>query len=87
LNLAVGEEIAPSTAWLAFGILLVAVIGLAAAIPLGYLLASRFNIKRIRLALRCEWRVLRDPAFAEKVEPLLAPKAENQAAGESARKA
>jgi hypothetical protein len=29
--------------------------------------------RRLGLAFRCEWRALRDPEFAKKVEPLLAP--------------
>ena len=36
-------------------------------------LLSGLSLGRIRLALRCEWRALRDPAFADKVEPLLRP--------------
>jgi hypothetical protein len=36
-----------------------------------YLLAGGLNFKRIGLALRTDWRVLRDPDFAAKVEPLL----------------
>src|SRR5438270_6807991 len=35
--------------------------------------AAKGDIRRIRLALRCELRVLRDAAFAAKVEALLAP--------------
>lgn len=37
------------------------------------LLVARGDVRRIRLALRCELRVLRDPSFAAKVESLLAP--------------
>jgi hypothetical protein len=37
-----------------------------------YVVASGFRLKRIGLAMRCEWRILRDPAFAEKMEALLA---------------
>jgi hypothetical protein len=37
------------------------------------LLTARGNVGRIRLALRCELRTLRDPSFAAKVESLLAP--------------
>ncbi len=36
------------------------------------MLLSGFNFGRIRLAMRCEWRALRDASFREKVEPLLA---------------
>jgi hypothetical protein len=35
------------------------------------LLISGFDIGRIGLALRCEWKALRDPAFKDKVQPLL----------------
>jgi hypothetical protein len=34
---------------------------------------AKGNFGRIRLALRCEWKILRDPSFAAKVEALLAP--------------
>ena len=34
---------------------------------------ARGSFRRIRLALRCELRALRDPSFASKVEALLAP--------------
>jgi hypothetical protein len=44
---------------------------LLAGVLLAYLLASRFNFKRIQLGMRSEWRVLRDPAFAERVSALL----------------
>ncbi|HLJ95801.1 MAG TPA: DUF2760 domain-containing protein [Gemmataceae bacterium] len=37
------------------------------------LVVARGNARRIRQALRCELRVLRDPAFAAKVEALLVP--------------
>jgi hypothetical protein len=36
-------------------------------------LASGGHLDRIRLAMRCEWRALRDPTFKDKVEPLLTP--------------
>ena len=36
-------------------------------------LTAKGNFRRIRLALRCELKVLRDAAFAAKVEALLAP--------------
>lgn len=37
------------------------------------LAVARGNFGRVRLALGCEWRILRDPSFAAKVEALLAP--------------
>jgi hypothetical protein len=36
-------------------------------------LAAKGNVRRIRLALRSELKILRDPSFASKVESLLAP--------------
>jgi hypothetical protein len=42
-------------------------------------LLSGGDISRIRLAMRCEMKALRDPAFREKVEPLLAPPKEMKA--------
>jgi hypothetical protein len=71
------------TMLLSSGLLLVLMI----LILLVYVVASGFSFKRISLAIRCEWRVLRDPAFAEKVEALLTPKVENQLAGERAKEA
>jgi hypothetical protein len=52
-----------------------AVVGVLLVYFLLILLLSGFSLGRIRLALRCEWRALRDPSFREKVEPLLAPPA------------
>ena len=36
-------------------------------------LVAKGSLERIRLALRCELKTLRDPAFADKVKTLLAP--------------
>jgi hypothetical protein len=49
-------------------LLAVLVVYLAALI-----VVARGNFGRVRLALGCEWRILRDPSFAAKVEALLAP--------------
>jgi hypothetical protein len=65
---------------------LVAALGTVLTIFVLYLLClllvSRVSLKRIRLALRCELRALRDQDFAAKIEPLL-----NQAAPEPAKSA
>src|SRR6266446_3569626 len=50
-----------------------AIIGVLLVYCLLILLLSGGHPGRIRLAMRCEWRALRDPSFREKVEPLLAP--------------
>jgi hypothetical protein len=47
------------------------IAGLAAYFLLIFLLSGG-SISRIRLAMRCEWRALRDPSFRQRVEPLLA---------------
>jgi hypothetical protein len=56
--------------------LVIGVITLLAALAI-YLvvlfLVAKGSFRRIRLALRCELKTLRDPAFAAKVEALLAP--------------
>ncbi len=49
------------------------VIGFLVLILVGYLILAGGDFGRIRLATRCEWRILRDPAFAAKVEPMLKP--------------
>jgi Domain of unknown function (DUF2760) len=36
-------------------------------------LLAKGSVRRIRLALRCEWKILRDASFAAKVEALLGP--------------
>jgi hypothetical protein len=41
--------------------------------------ASGGDTRRIGIALNSQWRALRDPAFADKVEPLLAPPKEGPA--------
>jgi hypothetical protein len=43
-------------------------------------LLSGASLYRIRLAMRCEWRALRDPSFGGKVEPLLQPQQPEAAA-------
>jgi hypothetical protein len=56
--------------------LVIALITILAALVI-YLLVlivvAKGSFRRIRLALRCELKTLRDPAFASKVEALLAP--------------
>src|SRR5581483_1749167 len=52
---------------------LMAVAGLLLLYWIVYLLAGGFNFRRIGLALRSDWRALRDSDFASKVEPLLTP--------------
>jgi hypothetical protein len=55
-------------------VVLVVAITFAACLVLYFLLIlvlSGFNFSRIRLALRCELKALRDPSFKEKVELLL----------------
>jgi hypothetical protein len=55
---------------------LVVAVTFAACLVLYFLLIlvlSGFNFSRIRLALRCELKALRDRSFKEKVEPLLLP--------------
>src|SRR6266851_4811253 len=54
-------------------IVIITLLVVLAAYLLVLFLAAKGNIRRIRLALRCELRILRDPAFAAKVESLLAP--------------
>jgi Domain of unknown function (DUF2760) len=54
-------------------IILITLLIVLAVYFLALLLAAKGNIRRIRLALRCELRTLRDPSFATKVEALLAP--------------
>jgi hypothetical protein len=54
---------------------LMVVAGLLLLYWIVYLLAGGFNFQRIGLALRSDWRALRDPDFAAKVEPLLTPPA------------
>jgi hypothetical protein len=51
-------------------------IGTFVAVLLVYLLSSGFNLKRIGLGMRSEWRTLRDAAFAEKISALLEPPAQ-----------
>ena len=51
-------------------------IGIAASLVvycLFILLISGGSVRRIRQAMRCEWRALRDKTFEQKVLPLLAP--------------
>jgi hypothetical protein len=50
-----------------------AVVGVLVVYFLILLLLTGGHLGRIRLAMRCEWRALRDPSFREKVEPLLGP--------------
>jgi len=55
-------------------VIMVVAITFAACLALYFiliLLLSGFDFSRIRLALRCELKALRDPSFKEKVEPLL----------------
>ena len=55
-------------------VVLVVAVTFAACLVLYFLLIlvlSGFNFSRIRLALRCELKALRDRSFKEKVEPLL----------------
>lgn len=54
-------------------VVLLTLVAVLAVYLLALLLTAKGSIRRIRLALRCELKVLRDPAFAEKVEALLAP--------------
>jgi hypothetical protein len=57
-------------------VVLVVAVTFAACLVLYFLLIlvlSGFNFSRIRLALRCELKALRDRSFKEKVEPLLLP--------------
>ncbi len=54
-------------------IVIITLLVVLAAYLLVLFLAAKGNIRRIRLALRCELRILRDPSFAAKVEALLAP--------------
>src|SRR6516165_27454 len=54
-----------------FAVLIIA--GVLVAYCLVIFLLSGFHLGRIRLAMRCEWRALRDPEFGSKVEPLLTP--------------
>jgi len=57
-------------------VVLVVAVTFAACLVLYFLLIlvlSGFTFSRIRLALRCELKALRDPSFKEKVEPLLVP--------------
>jgi hypothetical protein len=58
---------------LALAVLIVA--GILVLCFLGVFLAAGGNLRRIRIALSCEWRTLRDPDFRAKVESLLAPPA------------
>jgi hypothetical protein len=44
------------------------------------LLAAGGDLRRVRLAVRSEWRVLRDPGFAAQVEPLFTPPAPKEEA-------
>jgi hypothetical protein len=48
------------------------IVGISVLYLLALFFVSGGNAKRIRLALRCEWRLLRDPVLASKVETLLA---------------
>jgi hypothetical protein len=57
-------------------VIMVVAITFAACLLLYFLLIlllSGFDVSRIRLALRCELKALRDPSFKQKVEPLLGP--------------
>jgi hypothetical protein len=58
-----------------FAIACLTVIAIFLLYMLALLLVSGGSLRRIRLALRCELRILRDQAFADKIEPLLAPPA------------
>ena len=49
------------------------IAGLLVAYLIMILLVAGGSLERVRLAMRCEWRALRDPAFKDRVEPLLAP--------------
>jgi hypothetical protein len=51
------------------------IIGVLVVYCVLILILSGGSLARIRLAMRCEWRALRDPAFGQKVEPLLTPPA------------
>src|SRR5712692_1420482 len=58
-------------------IVIITLLIVLAAYLIVLFLAAKGNTRRIRLALRCEWRILRDLSFAAKVESLLAlPKPE-----------
>jgi hypothetical protein len=52
--------------------------GLVLFVAIVYLVLSGGNLKRISLAMRSELRVLRDPAFAKKVEDLFGEKKQPQ---------
>jgi len=54
---------------------LIAVAGLLLLYWIIYLLVGGFDFRRIGLAFRSDWRALRDPDFASKIEPLLTPPA------------
>lgn len=56
-------------------IALLIVAGLLVLVLLYYLVMSGGNFQRVQLGMRAEWRVLRDPDFAAKVEALLKPPA------------
>jgi Domain of unknown function (DUF2760) len=54
-----------------FFIVLITLVGCLFIYFMVLLVLSGARLERIRLAARCEWRALRDPAFGVKVEPLL----------------
>jgi hypothetical protein len=53
--------------------IITAVVGLLLLYWVVYLFAGDFNFRRMRQALRVDWRTLRDPDFAARIEPLLTP--------------
>ncbi len=59
--------------------IMTAVVALLLLYWIIYLFAGDFNFRRMRQALRADWRTLRDPDFAAKIEPLLAPSAQGPA--------
>jgi hypothetical protein len=60
-------------------IALLIVAGLLILFLLVYFIASGGDFRRINMAVRAEWRVLRDRDFAARIEPLLAPPVEREA--------
>src|SRR5439155_23587948 len=56
-----------------FIVVLITLAGCLLAYFVVIFLLSGASFDRIRLAIRCEWRALRDPSFRARVEPLLEP--------------
>jgi hypothetical protein len=54
-------------------IAIITLLALLAVYLMVLVLLAKGNLRRIRLALRCELKILRDASFAAKVEALLAP--------------